>query len=335
MTGRLTSDRRIFLKGVVGLGATGLLAGCAPKLAGVLTAADAHPQNYPTVQAVKYMGDLLSEWTGGRLGVKIFAGGQLGSETDTLEITSFGGLDLTRVNFAPLNSIEPLTLPVCLPFIFKSVAHMRQVVDSDVGEEILASLTPHGLIGLCYYDSGARSFYNKRNPILHPRDMAGLKLRVPPSDLYVAMINALGANAVPIPFGEIYQALTQGVIDGAENNWPTLVGERHYEAISYFSLTEHLLTPEALVMSKASWDRLNENDRVLVRRAAKQSVGEMRRLWDMRVAEAKQIIASSDVKVNPVDKAPFADLMRPVWDQFIVTPAQNSLVDRIVAMGEG
>jgi len=191
------------------------------------------------------------------------------------------------------------------------------------------------LIGLCYYDSGARSFYNKRNPILHPRDMAGLKLRVPPSDLYVAMINALGANAVPIPFGEIYQALTQGVIDGAENNWPTLVGERHYEAISYFSLTEHLLTPEALVMSKASWDRLNENDRVLVRRAAKQSVGEMRRLWDMRVAEAKQIIASSDVKVNPVDKAPFADLMRPVWDQFIVTPAQKSLVDRIVAMGEG
>ncbi|MCP9221210.1 TRAP transporter substrate-binding protein [Erythrobacter sp. LQ02-29] len=335
MTGTPTADRRVFLKGVAGLGASAFLAGCAPKLGGMLTAADAHPENYPTVQAVRYMGDLLSQWTGGRLGIKIFAGGQLGSETDTLEITSFGGLDLTRVNFAPLNSIEPTTLPVCLPFIFNSVAHMRKVVDSDVGEEILASLEPHGLIGLCYYDSGARSFYNKRNPIRHPRDMAGLKLRVPPSDLYVAMINALGANAVPIPFGEIYQALTQGVIDGAENNWPTLVGERHYEAVSYFSLTEHLFTPEALVMSKASWDNLADDDRSLVRRAAKRSVVEMRRLWDLRVAEAKRVIAASDVKVNTVDKAPFAELMRPVWDRFIVTPTQKSLVDRIVAMGQG
>ena len=327
------SDRRHFLGGLTGLGAAALLGGCAPTLSNVLTAADAHPQNYPTVQAVAYMGKLLAEWTDGRLGIKTFAGGQLGSETDTLEITSFGGLDLTRVNFAPLNSIEPLTLPVCLPFIFKSVAHMRNVVDSEIGEEILASLEPHGLIGLCYYDSGARSFYNKRKPILHPRDMAGLKLRVPPSDLYVAMINALGANAVPIPFGEIYQALTQGVIDGAENNWPTLTGERHYEAIGYFSLTEHLLTPEALVMSKASWDRMASGDRQLVRRAAKLSVVEMRRLWDARIAEAKQIIAASNVAVNSVDKEPFAELMRPVWEQFIVSPAQISLTERIVAMG--
>ncbi|USA39413.1 TRAP transporter substrate-binding protein [Pelagerythrobacter marinus] len=304
-------------------------------MSGLLTGADAHPADYPTVKAVEFMGRYLSERTGGRLGIKVYAGGQLGSETDTLEITSFGGLDLNRVNFAPLNSIEPMTLPFSLPFVFESVPHMRRVVDSEVGDEVLAAMKPHGLIGLCIYDSGARSFYNTRRAIRTPDDMAGLKLRVPASDLYVAMINALGANAVPIPFGEVYQSLAQGVIDGAENNWPSFVSARHYEVASHLSLTEHLLTPEALVMSKASWDRLSPGDRDLVREAARLSVTEMRRLWDRRVTEAKATIAASSVAVNEVEKEPFAALMRPVWEEFITTPRQKSIVERILAMREG
>ena len=304
-------------------------------MSGLLTGADAHPADYPTVKAVEFMGRYLSERTGGRLGIKVYAGGQLGSETDTLEITSFGGLDLNRVNFAPLNSIEPMTLPFSLPFVFESVPHMRRVVDSEVGDEVLAAMKPHGLIGLCIYDSGARSFYNTRRAIRTPDDMAGLKLRVPASDLYVAMINALGANAVPIPFGEVYQSLAQGVIDGAENNWPSFVSARHYEVASHLSLTEHLLTPEALVMSKASWDRLSPGDRDLVREAARLSVAEMRRLWDRRVTEAKATIAASSVAVNEVEKEPFAALMRPVWEEFITTPRQKSIVERILAMREG
>ncbi|MFZ1741488.1 MAG: TRAP transporter substrate-binding protein DctP [Pontixanthobacter sp.] len=326
--------RRSFLLGGAALGATALLGGCERRMSGLLTGADAHPADYPTVQAVEYMGQLLAKRTGGRLGIKVYAGGQLGSETDTLEITSFGGLDINRVNLAPLNSMEPLTLPFSLPFVFNSVGHMRTVMDSSLGDEVLQSLLPHGLVGLCFYDSGARSFYNKRQPINTPSDMAGLKLRVPASDLYVAMVNALGANAVPISFGEIYQALAQGVIDGAENNWPTLVSERHYEAIKYFSLTEHLLTPEALVMSKASWDKLSKEDQMLVARSAKESVLVMRNLWDARVKEAKQVIAASNVIVNTVDKQPFANLMKPVWEQFITSANQKSLVERIVAMGE-
>ncbi|MGQ7830810.1 TRAP transporter substrate-binding protein [Altererythrobacter sp. Z27] len=304
-------------------------------MSGILTGADAHPADYPTVQAVEFMGRYLSEKTAGRLGIKVFAGGQLGSETDTLEITSFGGIDFNRVNFAPLNSIEPMTLPFSLPFIFDSVAHMRRVVDSEVGDEVLAALDRHGLIGLCIYDSGARNFYNTRRSIYTPADMVGLKLRVPASDLYVAMVNALGANAVPIPFGEVYQSLAQGVIDGAENNWPSFVSARHYEVANYLSVTEHLLTPEALVMSKASWEKLSGDDRELVREAAKQSVPEMRKLWDARVAEAKQTIAQSKVQVNQLDKEPFAALMRPVWDQFITTPEQKSVVERTLAMKEG
>ena len=331
---KLHLSRRGLIAGSLGLGALAALSGCKPIISDLFTGADAHPGDYPTVRAVEFMGRYLADKTGGRLGIKMFAGGQLGNETDTLEITSFGGIDFNRVNFAPLNSIEPMTLPFSLPFVFDSVDHMRRVVDSEVGDEVMAAMEPHGLIGLAIYDSGARSFYNVERPIASPADMAGLKIRVPASDLYVAMVNALGANAVPIPFGEIYQSLAQGVIDGAENNWPTFVGERHYEVATYLSLTEHLLTPEALVMSKASWDRLPQGDRQLVREAARASVGEMRRLWDLRVAEAQATIAASKVAVNPVDKEPFAALMKPVWDQFITTPQQKSVVERILAMRE-
>lgn len=324
--------RRGVLSGGLLLSAGAMLAGCAPRLGGMFTAADAHPADYPTVRAVEFMGQFLAERTGGRLGVKMFAGGQLGSETDTLELTSFGGIDINRVYFAALNSIEPMTLPFSLPFVFDTIDHMRRVVDSKVGDEVLASLEPHGLIGLCIYDSGSRSFYNTKRAIRSPADMSGLKLRVPGSDLAVAMINALGANAVPIPFGETYQSLAQGVIDGAENNLPSFISARHYEVATFFSITDHLLTPEALVMSKASYDRLSGSDQELVREAARRSVPEMRKLWDARVAEARSTLAGSQVQVNDVDRAPFAALMRPAWDRFTSTPAQKSVVQRILEM---
>lgn len=328
------ATRRGLIGGAISLGAIAALPACKPVMSGLLTSADAHPADYPTVRAVEFMGRYLSEKTDGRIGIKVFAGGQLGNETDTLEITSFGGIDFNRVNFAPLNSIEPMTLPFSLPFVFDSVDHMRRVVDSEVGDEVLASMEKHGLIGLAIYDSGARNFYNARRPIVTPADMQGLKMRVPASDLYVAMVNALGANAVPIPFGEIYQSLAQGVIDGAENNWPTFLGERHYEVASYLSLTGHLLTPEAFVMSKIGWDKLSLLDQALVREAAKASVVEMRRLWDRRVTEAMNTIALSKVQVNEMDQAPFAALMRPVWDQFVTSSEQKSVVERILAMRE-
>ena len=329
----IRTGRRAFVIGGAALAGTMVLGGCERRLGGLLTSSDTHPQDYPTVQAVEFMGRYLAERTGGRLGIKVYAGGQLGSEMDTLEIASFGGLDLNRVFFSPLNSIEPMTIPPCLPFIFKSVAHMRRALDSEVGDEILASMQPHGLIGLCFYDSGVRNFYNTRGPIREPADMRGLKLRVPGSDLALAMVNALGANAVPIPYGEVYQALAQGVIDGAENNWPSYESALHYEVARYLSLTEHLLTPEALVMSRMSFERLSPADRVLVREAAKASVPFMRGKWDERVDAARAKIIAG-VAINEVDRQPFADLMRPVWAEFTTSRAQQSVVDRIVAMGE-
>lgn len=328
-----TIGRRQFMAGAAAVGASLMLPGCERRMSGLLTGSDTHPADYPTVQAVEFMGKWLAERTDGRLDIKVYAGGQLGSEMDTLEITSFGGLDLNRVNLAPLNSIEPATIPFCLPFVFDSVDHMRRTVDGEAGNDVLAALERHDLIGLCFYGSGARSFYNSQRAIVTPEEMRGLKLRVPASDLYVAMVNALGANAVPIPFGEVYQALAQGVIDGAENNWPSLVSARHYEVVRYYSITEHLFTPEVLVMGKPSWERLSKPDRELVREAARASVPEMRRLWDAQVADARKVIEASDMMVNEVDKEPFAARMRPVWQQFVTTARQQKLVDMILAMG--
>lgn len=321
---------------LAGIAVGGWLAGCSPRLgSGLLTSVDTHPVGYPTVEGVRRFGDLLRQRTGGRLDLRIYAGGQLGNERDTLEITTFGGLDFNRVNLAPLNSIEPLTVVAALPFIFETTEHMRRVVDGEIGDEILASLEPHGLIGLCFYDSGARSFYNTRSPIYTPDDMRGLKLRVPGSDIFIEMVRSLGADAVPMPLDEVYQSLAQGVIDGAENNWPSFESGRHFEVARYYSLTRHLLAPEVFVMSKITWDGLAQEDRAIIRQAARDSVPYMRRLWDARVEQSREIVIGSGVEVNDVDPAPFAEAMTAMWDANITTSAQRALVDRILAMRGG
>lgn len=300
-----------------------------------LRAADTHPADYPTVRAVDHMGKLLEQQTNGRLRIKMYAGGQLGSERDTLEITSFGGLDLNRVNLAPLNAIEPLTVVPSLPFLFRSIDHMRKTVDGPVGDSILASLEPHGLMGLCFYDSGARSFYNTRGPIHTPEDMRGMKIRVQNSDLYVAMVRALGADATPMPLGEVYQSLSQGVVDGAENNWPSYHSGRHFEVAGNYSLSRHVMAPEILVVSMAKWRSLSATDRDLLRRAARESVPFMRRLWDARVARAQETLRSGGVAVNEIEHLDaFVERMVPVWEQFVTTKKQRELVDGILSMKE-
>ena len=293
------------------------------------------PQDYPTVQAVEHMAGLLREESDGRLDIRIYSGGQLGSERDTLEITTFGGLDLNRVNLAPMNAIEPLTLIPSLPFLFRSQAHLHATLDGEVGDAILASLEPHGLIGLCFYDSGERSFYITSGPIRMPSDMSGMKIRVQNSDLYVAMIRALGADATPMSLGEVYQSLVQGVIDGAENNWPSYHSGRHFEAAPYYSLTRHVMAPEILVMSRSRWNKLSDADREHVVDAALRSVPFMRDLWNARVEKARETLLASGIEVNEVDDlSAFQALMEPVWDRFVNTPEQKRLVERTVQIGE-
>lgn len=328
-----TASRRTVLAGAAAAGALAL-SGCGAGGRRLLSS-DTHPPDYPTVRAVEHMASLLREETGGRLDIKIYSGGQLGSERDTLEITTFGGLDLNRVNLAPLNAIEPLTIVPSLPFLFRSQAHMRASLDGAPGDAVLRSLEPHHLVGLCFYDSGERSFYNTKRPILTPDDMQGMKIRVQNSDLFVALVRALGADATPMPLGEVYQSLVQGVIDGAENNWPSYESGRHFEAAPFYSLTRHVMAPEILVMSLSRWRKLSDEDRERVVKAAKASVPVMRGLWDDRVKAARERILAAGVKVNEVaDLSAFQERMQPVWERFVASPQQTDLVAQIQAIGE-
>lgn len=300
-----------------------------------LFAADSQPDDYPTTQGIHAIDRLLNEWTNGEMRVRVYPGGQMGAEKDTLEIAVFGGLDLTRVNLAPINSIVPETVVLALPFLFRSIEHSRAAFDGDVGRKILDLMMPHGLRGMCYYDSGARSFYNTKRPINSPADIAGMKIRVQNSDIYVAMMQALGANPTPIPYGEVYQALVQGVVDGAENNYPSYESSRHFEAANHYSLTRHVMAPEVLVASRRSWDRMSSEEQQYLQAAANESVPTMRALWDARVDVSKQRVLDRGVQVvENVDHAAFAEKMLPVWDRFIVTPKMQALVDEIVELGE-
>ncbi|QJB70258.1 TRAP transporter substrate-binding protein [Parasphingorhabdus halotolerans] len=329
-SGKLFSRRKI----LGGAAATALLAGCKQSSVRTLRAAEFHPPNYPTSQAILEMGRLMGLYSNGTLGLKLYAGSQLGSERDTLELTTFGGIDINRVALAPLNSIEPMTSIPALPFIFNNVAHMRAAMDGAPGQTVMTSLERHGLIGLCYYDSGARSFYNTKKPIRTPEDMAGMKLRVQNSDLYISLVEALGANPTPMPLGEVYQSLVQGVVDGAENNWPSYFEGRHFEVAKYYSLTRHVIAPEVLIMSAQSWHRLSEKDQEIIQRSAKESVPVMRELWDAKTKEAQENIIAAKVAVNEVDdKEAFVERMKPVWDEYVQSPAQKRLVDEIREMG--
>lgn len=309
-----------------------LLAGCGDRgETRPLFAADAHPDEYPTVQALHAIDRILDARTNGEMRVRVYAGGQMGAEKDTLEITIFGGLDLNRINLAPLNSIVPETIVLALPFLFRSIPHLRACLDGSTGRRILDAMSVYGLYGMCYYDSGARSFYNTSRPIHTPADLAGLKIRVQNSDIYVAMVQALGANPTPIPYGEVYQALVQGVVDGAENNWPSYESSRHFEVARNYTLTRHVMAPEVLVVSQRSWDAMSREEQAQLTAACLESVPYMRELWDARVeASRSRALASGVQLVDDIDHGAFSSLMLPVWDRFLVTPELRSLADDII-----
>ena len=292
--------------------------------------ADVHPTDYPTVSAVRYMGKLLLEQSKGRFGVRVYPSGALGTEKDNIEQLRIGALDMMRINIGVLNSVVPETTVTVLPFVFRSTAHMRQVLDGLIGDEILAAMEVHGLVGLAFYDSGSRSFYTTKKPVASVADMKGLKIRVQQSDLFVAMIESLGANPTPMPLGEVYTALKTGIVDAAENNWPSYESTRHFEAAKFYNQTEHSLAPEVLVFSKKIWDTLPKADQAMIRKAAKESVPHMRKLWDEREVKSRKIVEAAGSQVIAVkNKQEFIDAMKPVYARFASTPKLKDMVRRI------
>jgi tripartite ATP-independent transporter DctP family solute receptor len=298
-----------------------------------LKSSDTHPDGYPTVAAVQKMGEMLKERSGGRICVDVFHSAQLGEEKDTIEQTKFGVIDLNRVSMGPFNNEIEETKVVSLPFIFRSVDHMHKVMDGDIGAEIAAAFEPHGFIALAFYDGGSRSFYNSKKPIKSIEDLAGMKVRVMQSDVFVDMMTALGANATPMPYGEVYSGIQTGVIDGAENNWPSFESSGHYEVAGYYTLNEHLIVPEVLVMSKVSWDKLSPEDQELLRAAARESMPINRELWAAREKESEDKVRAAGVEIiDDIDKTPFIEAMVPVYEKHANTPKLKDLVTRIQAV---
>ena len=298
----------------------------------ILRSSDTHPAGYPTVAAVEYFGELVKERTDGRYAVEVYHSAQLGEEKDTIEQVRSGVIDLNRVSMAPFNGIVKETIVPALPYIFRSEAHMHAVMDGPIGDQIKAAFEPHGLVVLAYYDAGARSFYNSKKPINTVADMQGLKFRVIQSDIFVDMVAALGANATPMPYGEVYSAIETGVIDGAENNFPSYDTARHSEVATYYSLDEHTILPEVFVMSKAAWDKLTPEDQAIFQQAADESVVRQRELWAAKAEESRKTVEAAGAKINEVDKQGFIDAMGPVYDKHVTDPVLKKMVEDVKAV---
>ena len=312
---------------LVALLATLGLAGAAQALE--FRSADIHnADDYPTVVAVKRMSELLAQKSGGKHKIKVFNKGALGSEKETIDQVKIGALEMTRVNISPMNGICPLTQVPTMPFLFRSVEHMRKTLDGPVGEEILKSCESAGFVGLAFYDSGARSIYAKK-PVKTVADAKGLKIRVQQSDLWVALVGAMGANATPMPFGEVYTGLKTGLIDAAENNIPSFDTAKHFEAVKIYSRTEHSMAPEMLLMSKIVWDKLPKAEQDMVRAAARESVAFQRQKWDEQEAKSLANVKAQGAQIVEVDKASFQAVMGPVYDKFMTTPDMKRLVKAV------
>lgn len=312
--------------------AAGLITASMTLQAKILRSADVHPNKYPTVESVEYMSDRLKEMTNGELEIKVFGSGQLGNEKATLEQTRFGVLDMNRITLGEINNLVEDTVVLSLPYVFRSKEHMRNVVDSEIGAEMLASLEPHGLIGLAFFDAGSRNIYNSKREVKTPDDLTGLKIRVQPSDVFLDMINTLGANAVPMGFNEMYSGLQTGVIDGTEQSWPTYESTNHVEVAKYYSLTEHLMLPEALVMSKKTYDTLTPEQQKIVHMAAQEAKYKMRDLWDAREKESERIVREKGAVITEVDKQLFMEKVKPVQDKYLENERLKAIFDRIQAV---
>ncbi len=311
--------------------AAALMAGTATAQT-VLKSSDTHPDGYPTVEGVKYFGELVKERTAGRYSIEVYHSAQLGEEKDTIEQVRSGVIELNRVSMAPFNGTVKESVVPALPYIFRSEDHMHKVMDGAVGDQIKTAFEGAGLVVLAFYDAGARSFYNKQKPISSVADMKGMKFRVIQSDIFVDMVAALGANATPMPYGEVYSAIETGVIDGAENNFPSYDTAKHFEVAKNYSLDEHTILPEVFVMNKAAFDKLTPEDQAIFKQAGTDSVAKQRELWAAKVSESRKKVEEAGAQITTPEKQGFIDAMAPVYAKHITDPVLIKMVEDVKAV---
>jgi TRAP-type C4-dicarboxylate transport system substrate-binding protein len=312
----MTMNRREFLStsAAAAVAVTGLGSGAQAQAKLVLKATDVHPLGYPTVEAVVRMGKKLETATNGRLSIQMFPAMQLGGEKEMIEQAQVGALAIARISVGPMGPLVPELNVFNLPFMFRDDAHMEKVIDGEIGEEMLKKLSDHptaGLIGLCWMNAGTRNVYNSKKPIATVEDL-----------------NSLGGNGVAMGFDQLINAMQTGVVDGAENNYPTYESGQHYRYAKYYSKTGHLMIPEILVFSKRTWATLSKEDQALIMKVSKEAQQEERKLWYDREKESLKKIIEAGAQVNEIkDKAPFQAAVKPVWDKY--GAAHTALIKRI------
>lgn len=292
-----------------------------------------HPEDYPNTVAMQSFADQVAEVTEGRITPTVYANGILGSQPDAIEQVRSGALAWANFNMGPMGEIVPATNVLSLPFIFRDVEQMHHAMDGDVGQQFSDALSEAGIVALSWFDSGSRSFYNTKKPIHTPADVEGLKFRVMNNDLYVQMVDQLGGNATPMAYGEVYQSLQTGVIDGAENNYPSYESSNHYEVAKYYSITNHLILPECLCVAESVWEGVSDEDKAAIKEAAMEAAQLQRQLWAEREAKSLEMVEAAGSMVNEVeDPAAFQSAMEPIYANFISAhPDLESLIKDIQA----
>jgi tripartite ATP-independent transporter DctP family solute receptor len=325
--------RALNLAACAALGTIGIGLG-GPALAQdamVLKSADVHPFGYPTVEAVKWMGEELEKRTDGRLSVEIYPSMQLGGEKEMIEQAQVGALAMARISVGPMGPLVPELNVFNLPYLFRDAAHMEAVIDGEIGDELLQHLTDHptaGLVGLCWMNAGTRNVYNSQRAVRSMEDLSGLKIRMMGNPIFVDTMNAMGGNGVSMGFDQLINGLQTGVVDGAENNYPTYSSGQHYRYAKYYSRTEHLMIPEILVFSKRVWEGLSAEDQELIMSLAKEAQQRQRELWYAEEEKALADMSANGVEVIEIaDKEPFRKAVQPVWEKHGAQFAE--LIERI------
>tara|TARA_R110002049_G_scaffold73986_1_gene191111 strand:- start:8355 stop:9335 length:981 start_codon:yes stop_codon:yes gene_type:complete len=287
--------------------------------------------SHPVHKAMVFMGEELEKNSNGTLKLEVYPNQQLGSERQCLELLQIGSLDMTKVSAAVMENFSPNMKVLGLPFLFKNKEQTFNILDGEIGKELLDGGKKYWLKGLGYYDAGSRSFYTKEAPILKPKNLEGLKIRVMESVTAMNMVRNLGGSPTPISAGELYTALQQGVVDGAENNPPTFYLSRHYEVCKFFSLDEHTTIPDVLIMSTHLWDKLSEKEQVWVQKAVDSSVKYQRKLWAKAETEAIEAVKKAGVTVVVPDKSEFQEKMVSLYDDYKSNKEIYELITKIKA----
>lgn len=288
--------------------------------------------SHPVHKGMVHFAEQVTERSGGQMRVDIYPSGQLGSERQCLELLQIGSLGMTKVSAAVLENFAPRMKVLGLPYLFRDDAHVWSVLNGPIGKSLLLEAQNYWLRGVCFYDAGSRSFYTKERPINTPEDLKGLKVRVMNSQTAMQMVKAMGGAPTPISFGELYTALQQGVVDGAENNPPSFYTSHHYEVCKYYSIDEHSTVPDVMLIGTNTWNRLTEQEQGWLQAAADASVDYQRKVWAAAETEALEAVKAAGVKINYPDKSPFAEKVADIYERYKDDPEIYELIQQIQAV---